>query len=251
MNLDTCLNLALDAANQASKAILNERKQLKVFKKDDGSPLSSADLVSNEIICEILAKSDIKICSEERVLSFDERKNLEYFWLIDPLDGTNGFLKNSNEFCVMISLIHKNRPILGLIKSPITNDIFYAHKDSKLYKNDEILNTNNFEKGKFKALLSVHYPSKEDENFIQTNKLETIKCGSGLKFGLLLQGEAGVYKRFESLHIWDLAAGDFLIHKNGGFMCNFNARLLDYNSEKFTTSPFIAVAKKEFLEEFL
>ncbi|MCX2683051.1 3'(2'),5'-bisphosphate nucleotidase CysQ [Campylobacter sp. MIT 21-1685] len=253
MNLDSCLNLAIKAANEASKAILNERIQLQTWKKDDGSVLSSADLLANEILTEILQASGYKVFSEEKILSFQERKHLEYFWLIDPLDGTSGFVKNSNEFCVMISLIHKNRPVLALIKNPTNGDIFYAHKETKVYKNDQSLNVekSKFEKNKFKALLSVNHLSKEESEFVQHYKLQAINKSSGLKFCTLLEGEAGVYKRFQNLSIWDIAAGDFLVNHNGGFVGDFQGKMIDYNAKEHKAPLFLCVAQKAFLLEFL
>ncbi|EAH5863531.1 3'(2'),5'-bisphosphate nucleotidase CysQ, partial [Campylobacter coli] len=115
---DNLLKTAIDASNEASKAILKERKNLQIWQKQDQSPLTSADLASNEILNDILGKTDIKILSEEGLLSQEESKNLQSYWLIDPLDGTSGFLKGSDEFCIMISLIHEDRPILALIKNP-------------------------------------------------------------------------------------------------------------------------------------
>jgi len=253
MNLDSHLNLALEAAQKASKAILKARENLEVWKKDDGSALSSADLASNEILCDILGKSEFKICSEESLLSSKEHKDLSSFWLIDPLDGTSGFLKNTCEFCIMIALISQNRPILALIKNPCNDDVFYAHKNTKVYKNDKPLDNDmqTFEANKFKALLSVNHLSLEDANFAKTKNLQALNIGSGLKFTALLEGKAGVYKRFERLNIWDLAAGDFLLNQNGGFMGDFESKMLSYSLLNFKSKPFIAVSHKSFLKDFL
>ena len=252
-NLDNLLKIALTASNEACKAILKERKNLITWQKADKSPISSADIASNETINEILKSSDIEIISEESLPQKRNLKALQNFWLVDPLDGTSGFIKGGNEFCVMISLIHQNRPILALIQNPTTNDIFYAHKDSKVYKNNEVLKPNEaeFKNNKFKALLSVNHLTKEDENFAKNHNLEPLNISSGLKFCAILQGFAGVYKRFESLHTWDLVAGDFLVNQNGGFMGNFSQNKLFYNATNYQSEPFICVSRKEFLKDFL
>lgn len=251
MNLDSFLNLALDTANAAAKAILNEKTSLKIWQKDDGSPITSADIASNEIINEKLANTDIKILSEEKILSPEERKNLDYFWLIDPLDGTKGFLKGEDEYCVMISLIYRERPVLALIKNPCTDEVFYAHKDSPVYKNHQILekNLDFFTQNKHTALLSINHLCEEDKNFAQKYQLKALNISSGLKFTALLEGRAGIYRRKERLNIWDIAAGDFLVNQNGGFMGNFQKNPLRYN-EDLRSDFFIAVSNKSFLDEF-
>ncbi len=250
-NLDKFLEIAINASDKASKAILKERENFETWQKEDKSPLTSADLASNEILSDILASTDIKILSEEKLLKEEDCKDLQSFWLIDPLDGTSGFLKGSDEFCVMISLIYQNRPVLALIKSPSKGDIFYAHKYSKVYKNEKILSVNGYENNKFKALLSVNHLSKEDENFAKEYKLEALNIGSGLKFCAILEGRAGVYKRFEKLNIWDIAAGDFLVNQNGGFMGDFSKKYISYNALTYKAQPFICVSCKNFLEDFL
>lgn len=242
------LTLALEAANKASKALLKERKTLEIWQKDDDSPVSSADLAANESICEELLKSDIALCSEEQILPYSQRKNLKCFWLIDPLDGTKGFIKGSDEYCVLISLIYANRPILAVISQPSLDTHYYAHAHTKVYKNNVILQ---IDEAKFKAhqniaLVSVHHPNAKNQAFLDKNGLQTKKVSSALKFCTLLEGEAGVYCRFENLHSWDISAGDFLLNQNGGLMCDFNKAPLLYNQESFSCPSFIATSSKNF-----
>ncbi|ASQ31164.1 adenosine-3'(2'),5'-bisphosphate nucleotidase [Campylobacter avium LMG 24591] len=251
MKLNSLLELALEASNEASKAILKEKENLKIWQKKDLSPLSSADVLANELISEILGKSDIKICSEEEPLNYELRKNLKRFWLVDPLDGTKGFIKGSDEYCILIALIEEQRPILALIQKPSTGEVFYAHKDSPVYKNDKILQKDEakFQKNKNKALVSVHHPNAKNQDFLDKNSLSTLKISSALKFCSLLEAEAGLYLRFESLNSWDIAAGDFLLNQNEGLMCKLDKSLLEYNKESFLCPSFIALAKKEYLKD--
>lgn len=247
MNLDRLLDMALEASVKASKAILDIKDDLKVWQKDDFSPLSSADLASNEALIEILSQSDIPICSEEKLIAYDERKHLKRFWLLDPLDGTKGFIKGSDEYCILITLIEDQRPILGLIKQPSTNECFYAHKETKVYKNDGLLqkNEDEFKASEKTALISVHHPNEKNQAFLNQNALQTTKINSALKFKLLLEGKAGIYHRFEHLHSWDIAAGDFLVNQNQGLMCDFNHKPLLYNQESFLCPAFIALSQKD------
>lgn len=253
MHLDALLDLALSASKKASRAILSEQKSLKIWHKKDGSPLSSADLASNEILCDELSKSDIAICSEEKPLEFERRKNLSYFWLIDPLDGTKSFLKESTEYCVLIALIVGQRPILGVITKPSTNESFYAHKQSPVYKDDKVLCIDEkiFKTHKKLALMSVHHPNARNNVFLEKNGLTPLKISSALKFIALLEGKAGVYHRFENLHSWDIAAGDFLINQNKGLMRDLRNNFISYNEKSFLCPPFIALSKQEFADKII
>lgn len=95
--------------------------------KKNNSPLTKADIHSNEVIIKNLENlyPDIPILSEENnEIPYKIRKNWDYFWIIDPLDGTEEFVKKNGEFTVNIALIYKNMPILGVIYAPVLN--YYA-----------------------------------------------------------------------------------------------------------------------------
>ena len=97
--------------------------------KADDSPVTQADIAANDIICNGLLQIDrnFNILSEENMqISYDERKNYEYFWLIDPLDGTKEFVKRNGEFTINVSLVHKNKAILGIVAVPAHNELYYA-----------------------------------------------------------------------------------------------------------------------------
>jgi len=110
------INKLLPIAKDAGAAIMEiYSKPIEVEQKSDDSPLTLADRESNRIILEGLNKfyPEIPYISEETKLTlYDERKDWEYFWLIDPLDGTKEFIKRNGEFTVNIALIHKNYHLL-------------------------------------------------------------------------------------------------------------------------------------------
>lgn len=264
MNLDNLLNLAIDAANAGSKAILDAKNDIKIWQKKNNSPITNADINSNNAITEILSKSNIAICSEEQPLPYEMRKDLESFWLIDPLDGTKSFIDGSQNYCILIALIYRTRPILALIAKPQSNEIYYAHANSKMYKNGvEFVAFNGTKNGENIAVVSKHHGSEFDEIFIKDNHLKSLIVGSGLKFVALLEGRANIYHRFENLSSWDIAAGDFLINHNAikaktcddsslnsgciGFMGDLDGNLINYNAPSFRCPYFIALSDKSLL----
>nr|WP_034574529.1 inositol monophosphatase family protein [Helicobacter saguini] len=250
------LNLGIEAINAGGNAILKTQNNMQIWEKENKTPLTNADIAANEAICAILSKSKIPICSEEQPLSYDIRKNLESFWLIDPLDGTKSFIEGSENYCILIALIYAARPILSLILKPKTNEIYYAHIESKIYKNHAEFSPLRCHENI--TLVSKHHGSTLDTQFINDNHLQSLKVGSALKFIALLEGRANIYHRFESLNSWDIAAGDFLINHSTfhdldskitqGFMSDLNGNLLLYNNEKFRCPYFLAVNDKEMLK---
>ena len=119
-------------AEQAGNAILEiYHKDFSIEYKDDKSPLTDADKVSNQIIIDELKilSPNIPIISEENKLTeYSERKNWPKCWLVDPIDGTKEFIKKNGEFTVNIALIENGEPILSVLGVPAQNKIFYAEK---------------------------------------------------------------------------------------------------------------------------
>jgi len=94
--MDQNLKIAIQAAVHGGAEIMKiyQKEDLGVEYKEDNSPLTLADKKCNDIINTYLIKTEFPIISEEsRQLSFDERRNWESCWIVDPLDGTKEFVK--------------------------------------------------------------------------------------------------------------------------------------------------------------
>ncbi|WP_033916393.1 3'(2'),5'-bisphosphate nucleotidase CysQ family protein [Campylobacter sputorum] len=247
------LNLAIKAAKLASQKIMWYRQNgFSKYKKTDGSIVTDADIAANEIIVKILEQTGIDICSEE-IDNTD--KNSDTFWLIDPLDGTSHFVKGENEFCILITLIKNNRPILGVIYLPMY-DNFMSCDGKEVYINDENLN-------KFRVDISPNImllgSQKErittiKQDIIEKFKTEIIHIGSGIKFYKLALGNAGMFLRNRISHSWDIAAGDLMVNASGGIMVNSKTgELLKYNAPKLKNEPYIALSRENAhnIEHFL
>ncbi len=114
IELQSLLKLAIQAAQSASKAILEvyQSDNFQTEAKGDNSPLTLADRKAHQAIISILQSSNLPILSEEgKSIPYEERKNWNYFWMVDPLDGTKEFIKRNGEFTVNIALIEKQTPI--------------------------------------------------------------------------------------------------------------------------------------------
>ena len=70
----------------------------------------------------------------ESKIPYLERKEWEYFWLVDPLDGTKEFIKRNGEFTVNIALIYKGNPIMGVIYVPVKEDLYFSLEGIGSYK---------------------------------------------------------------------------------------------------------------------
>ena len=129
MNDKLYLMTSIHAALEAGNAILEvyHSSDFKVEEKADNSPLTLADRRAHEVIMKHLSKFDVPVLSEEgKNIPYDERKKWDTFWLVDPLDGTKEFIKKNGEFTVNIAMIHKNRPVAGVIFVPDRDILYFA-----------------------------------------------------------------------------------------------------------------------------
>ena len=139
--LEQLLQLATDAALKAGTFINSvDRSSLLVHSKQAGSSLSAqvvtqVDLDSQAIILEILQPTiqqyDIALLTEENASEEDvathARFNKDYFWCIDPLDGTLPFIEGGSGFAVSIALVDiAGNPIIGVVHNPSTGDTYQA-----------------------------------------------------------------------------------------------------------------------------
>ena len=106
MNFNELLIKAINASIKGGHAIMDVyASDFAVEHKDDKSPLTLADKNCNEVIENHLLVTDIPFLSEEgATITYSERKDWEYSWLVDPLDGTKEFVKRNGEFTVNIAL---------------------------------------------------------------------------------------------------------------------------------------------------
>lgn len=242
-NID--INEIKNIALKAGEAIMQVyERDFEIYEKEDKSPLSEADLLSNTIICDSLAKFNLPILSEENsVISFEERKNWEYFFLVDPLDGTKEFIKRNGEFTVNIALIHKQSPVLGVVYAPALNLMYSAKKGEGAFKNDELLPLA-LNKDTYKIVASKSHMSDETKDFIDKlevdKKKELISMGSSLKLCLVASDEADIYPRLAPTMEWDTAAADAIVREAKKMSYDFYSKKpLLYNKENLKNPYFV------------
>jgi 3'(2'), 5'-bisphosphate nucleotidase len=130
---------SIHAAIEAGNAILEvyHSSDFEVEKKADTSPLTLADRRAHEVIMNQLSPFDIPILSEEgKNIPYDERKDWETFWLMDPLDGTKEFIKKNGEFTVNIAMISGKKPVAGVVFVPDKNILYFASREIGSYRAD-------------------------------------------------------------------------------------------------------------------
>ncbi len=258
------LSIAIIASVKAGEAIMKVySNKIDVVYKEDESPLTLADKNANKIINKYLVKSKIPIISEEnKILTYEERKNWKQCWIVDPLDGTKEFIKRNGEFTVNIALIKNNKPIIGVIYVPVTKTLYFtSDNSSKSYKTllkndtiiiDEIFNNavQIFPTQKNNNILRIvgsrSHLNDTTKNYIskieKKNKTRIVSKGSSLKFCLVAEGEAEIYPRFAPTMEWDTAAGQAICEAVGVKVIDVTTNdPLKYNKQNLLNPHFLVI----------
>ncbi|MFN3229479.1 MAG: 3'(2'),5'-bisphosphate nucleotidase CysQ [Asticcacaulis sp.] len=249
---DIGLTLA-DIAEAAAKVILPYwRSDLSVGTKSDDSPVTEADKAAEALILERLSEAfpGVLVISEEAA----EHNGLPdgvpaQFFLVDPLDGTRGFVRGAESFTVNIGLIHNGVPVAGVVVAPATGLTWFTHGGKALRRrfgerDGHEIKVRSMPAGQGLALVS-HTLTDADAT------RQAARCGcphwqamdSSIKFCLIAEGRADAYPRPGPTKEWDTAAADALLRAAGGrVLVEGNATLTYGKADKGFLNPgFLAV----------
>jgi len=228
--------------------------------KDDQSPVTAADHESEEVILEGLARlaPGVAVIAEEEVTAGRIPGIAGPFFLVDPLDGTKGFIKGRREFTVNVGLIEERRPVFGLIYAPALSELYVTlGPDSAAMAHIEPaaearsladcalrpIRTRVPDPNAISALTSQTHLNQATMQFLEGyNVIERRAIASSLKFGLLAKGDADLYPRIGPTSEWDTAAGHAILAAAGGSVTRLDGTPLFYgNAERrFENPDFVA-----------
>lgn len=215
---------------KAGEAILAvNRAAMRVDGKQDGSPVTEADLAADRIIADGLAQlaGDIPTLSEERTQLASPPFQGSFF-LIDPLDGTKEFVAGRDEFTVNLALVTSGVPLLGIVSAPALGLLWrgvVGHGAERVRLDGagigaaEPIQTRKLPaRGEpWIAAVSRSHGDPKSEAFIDGRPNAVRKsCGSAVKFGRIAEGSADIYPRFGPTCEWDVGAGSAVVTAAGG-----------------------------------
>jgi 3'(2'), 5'-bisphosphate nucleotidase len=243
------------AAGHKILEVYNSDMDFGVEAKSDNSPLTIADKEANKVIVAGLEALEIQfpiISEENKLLDYADRKDYDHFWLVDPLDGTKEFIKKNGEFTVNIALIKGNSPVMGVVYTPVTKELFYAYKGNGAYKSidgaEQKISVNSFSQSdqNLRVICSRSHLNEETQNFVDAlDKPELVSKGSSLKFLMLAEGKAELYPRIAPTMEWDTGAAQMILEEAGGTVLQYGTdQPLAYNKENLLNPFFIASANK-------
>jgi 3'(2'), 5'-bisphosphate nucleotidase len=252
----TVLRIAKEAGDKIMAIYEND---FAIYEKQDTSPLTEADLAAHNVIVDALSEqSDLPILSEESAnISWDERKQWQSYWLVDPLDGTKEFIKKNGEFTVNIALIENGKPTMGIVYAPALNKSYVGIVGEGAWTEingvfTPITATKHSGNDVWKIVGSRSHQSPEIQNLLAQldGETELVAMGSSLKLCLVAEGEAHLYPRLGPTSEWDtgaahavaIAAGAKVTVLDPANPLDSNAEDLTYNQKESVLNPFFLVS---------
>ncbi len=235
MRIGYFTTVAIEAALSAGEFLKKlYRTDVQTNYKGDRNPVTLADLESQKIIKQIISKNfknSVFLAEEEfNELNINYYKNYEdYLWIIDPLDGTVNFRKGFPFFCVSIALQYKKEIVLGVIYSPILNELFIAEKGSGAYLNDKRIYVSKNDNLKTSVLATgfsyalVSNPEPHISFFKELSiRTEAVRRAGSAAIDLAYVA-AGIFDGFWEfdLNPWDTAAGFLLVLEANGIVTTY------------------------------
>jgi len=245
IELDTWLEIAKSAALDGGNYLLaNQGEDLEVLLNEGRDIKLQLDTDTENLIKRTLrSKSSFSILGEETGLSGDLG---EFYWVIDPLDGTSNFLRGIPICCVSIALMRNLNPILGVIYDFNHDDLYFGHQESRAFLNQREICVSNYSLKNESTLVTgipakQHYTDEEFKNMIDDfqNWKKIRMIGSAAMASIYVAaGKAETYKE-NGIFLWDIAAGAAIVNAAGGVASITNIQA-DYRVDAIFTNQRLA-----------
>ena len=240
INSEILIKKLIPVIYKAGSLSIKYSKKLKVFVKKDGTPVTNGDLEVDKILQNFLKKitPNIEIVSEETI-KITKVKKRETFWLIDPIDGTNSYIKGGSEYTINVGLIINRKPMAGIVYAPKKKRLFYAYgkkKDDEVFNKIKKIKLNCRKKliRERVALTNSTLPSKMTGRLLKKHNINKfVSMRSSLKFCVIASSEFDLYSAKSRAREWDYAAGHAIAEGAGAIVRTLKNKKILYGKRNF------------------
>src|ERR1044071_6450592 len=237
------LRVACELARTAGAAILEQYEgPLHINQKnydDDVEPVTQADMIANELIVTGLKREFPAdgILAEESV-DTERRLAKSRVWMVDPLDGTNGFIDGNGDFAVQIGLAEDGQCVLGVVYQPLPGVMYRAIRGEGTWIERPNFDAMRAHVSQTRVISDMRLAASRSHRSPRMNKVverfgfkEEVQRGSvGIKVGLLIEQQCDVYIHLSSrTKQWDTCAPEVILTEAGGRLTDLFGYPLNYN----------------------
>ena len=233
-------------------ALKSFRAPIKSWFKQGDSPVSEVDLAVDALLRGRLDAAGLA-CGwlSEETEDDRERLSAELVWIVDPIDGTRGFLAGLPDWSISVALAEAGRPILAALYAPVTEELFLACAGGGATHNGSPIVAS---EGEALAGARVAGPDRRLGRLAPFGIVAEPKVHSlALRIARVAQGRLDLALAGPNSHDWDLAAADLLVHEACGALTTLGGETLRYNQPDPTHGALFAAgrARHQALSELM
>jgi myo-inositol-1(or 4)-monophosphatase len=220
------------------------RTELKKWTKGASSPVSEADIAVNDLLEKRLrsATPDYGWLSEESV-DDDSRLARRFVWIVDPIDGTRGYLAGREDWCVSVALVENGLPVLAAVFAPASEEFFFAARGQGAALNGLRVHVTQGAELDFSRIAGPK-PLVERLSFSEHEVILHPRIGSlALRLCRVAQGSLDAAFAGGQSRDWDLAAANLIVQEADGNMTALSGDALVYNRREVAHGMLVAAGR--------
>ena len=204
-------------------------------------PVTEADRMASRLIVDALSEAfpDDAVLSEEEKDDPLARLTKKRAWIIDPIDGTAGFVQKDGDFAVHIGLAEGGEPVAGVVYLPNFDVMYFASKGRGTFvvRDGETIKLSVSKKDRFAqmklAVTRHHWSNRMNRVIKEFGFRNHCRRGSvGLKIGLIAEGKCDIYIHLSPrTKLWDICAPQIILEEAGGKLTDIFGSRARYDIE--------------------
>jgi myo-inositol-1(or 4)-monophosphatase len=237
--------LLADAVREAGALGLSLfRTELKNWTKGASSPVSEADIAVNDLLERRLrsATPDYGWLSEESV-DDDSRLDRHLVWIVDPIDGTRGYLAGREDWCVSVALVADRSPVVGCVFAPASDEFFFAVRGQGTTRNGLPVHATDGTELDFSRIAGpkplVQRLSAQSGEIVLHPRIGSL----ALRLCRVAQGSLDAAFAGGQSRDWDLAAANLIVQEASGNMTALSGDAISYNRREVTHGVLVAAGR--------
>ncbi|WP_341760115.1 3'(2'),5'-bisphosphate nucleotidase CysQ [Candidatus Endowatersipora endosymbiont of Watersipora subatra] len=242
------LDLLQELGHQAGKIALSYFKNKpQMWMKEGNSPVTEADLAVDLFLKEKLleARPDYGWLSEETKDNV-ERLGRKRTFIVDPIDGTRGFINGLSQWCISIAVVMDNRPVVGILECPVLCQSIGAAQKNGAKLDNVALDLSQIDSEIRQRLPKITGPQKFLKSIEKTDPGTFDKIAFipslAYRIAMVAMGDLDVAVAKSSAYDWDLAAADLIVHEAGGRLTDIRGAKLHYNCSSIRQGTLVSSA---------
>jgi myo-inositol-1(or 4)-monophosphatase len=216
----------------------------KSWTKEADSPVSEVDIEVDGLLRERLRAYDPSYgWLSEETADDPARLDAQRVWIVDPIDGTRGFIANKPDWTVVAALVGAGRPLYAAVYAPVNDELFFAEAGKGATLNGVPISASAGDALDGARINGAKRRLEALEKLVPSVQMIPRLNSLALRLARVAEGRFDIVFSAGNSHDWDLAASDLLVHEAGGLLTDFEGRPLIYNCPQPVHGALIAAGR--------